>query len=135
MVHHRGIRMNINMTKISIIFFCLIQFLWTQDYKVLSSQVTGGQSNSNSDSFNLTSGSLSHSVKSSSSDSFSVSQGITGITQSLYALPPVVNAFIADTIYKPKKNSAIIFPSNFMFPHSVNQVIEGTRYSIITWLM
>ena len=42
---------------------------------------------------------------------------------------------IADTIYKPKKNSAIIFPSNFMFPHSVNQVIEGTRYSIITWLM
>ena len=42
---------------------------------------------------------------------------------------------IADTIYKPKKNSAIIFPSNFMFPHSVNQVIEGTRYSVITWLM
>ena len=42
---------------------------------------------------------------------------------------------IADIIYKPKKNSAIMFPSNFMFPHSVNQVIEGTRYSIITWLM
>ena len=42
---------------------------------------------------------------------------------------------IADTIYKPKKNSAIMFPSNFMFPHSVNRVLEGTRYSIITWLM
>ena len=42
---------------------------------------------------------------------------------------------IADTIYKPKKNSAIMFPSNFMFPHSVNRVLEGTRYSIIAWLM
>ena len=42
---------------------------------------------------------------------------------------------IADPIYNPQKNSAIIFPSNFMFPHSVNQVLEGTRYSIITWLM
>ena len=42
---------------------------------------------------------------------------------------------IADIIYKPKKNSAIMFPSNFMFPHSVNQVLEGTRYSIIAWLM
>ena len=29
---------------------------------------------------------------------------------------------IADTIYKPKRNSAIIFPSNFMFPHSVNKI-------------
>ena len=42
---------------------------------------------------------------------------------------------IADNIYKPKKNSSIIFPSNFMFPHSVNRIEEGTRYSIITWLM
>tara|TARA_B100002019_G_scaffold288050_1_gene301059 strand:+ start:111 stop:656 length:546 start_codon:yes stop_codon:yes gene_type:complete len=42
---------------------------------------------------------------------------------------------VADTIYKPKRNSAIIFPSNFMFPHSVNKIEKGTRYSIITWLM
>tara|TARA_Y100000817_G_scaffold198878_1_gene155647 strand:- start:161 stop:706 length:546 start_codon:yes stop_codon:yes gene_type:complete len=42
---------------------------------------------------------------------------------------------ISDTMYKPKRNSAIIFPSNFMFPHSVNKIIKGTRYSIITWLM
>ena len=42
---------------------------------------------------------------------------------------------VADNIYKPKKNSSIIFPSNFMFPHSVNKIEEGTRYSIITWLM
>ena len=42
---------------------------------------------------------------------------------------------ISDIVYKPKKNSAIIFPANFMFPHSVNKVEKGTRYSIITWLM
>ena len=42
---------------------------------------------------------------------------------------------VADTMYKPKRNSAIIFPSNFMFPHSVNKIIKGTRYSIVTWLM
>ena len=42
---------------------------------------------------------------------------------------------VADTLYKPKKNSAIIFPANFMFPHYVNKVTKGTRYSIITWLM
>ena len=42
---------------------------------------------------------------------------------------------VADTMYKPKKNSAIIFPANFMFPHYVNKVTKGTRYSIITWLM
>ena len=42
---------------------------------------------------------------------------------------------IADTMYKPKKNSAILFPSCFMFPHYVNKITKGTRYSIITWLM
>ena len=42
---------------------------------------------------------------------------------------------IADTIYKPKKNSAILFPSCFMFPHYVNKVEKGIRYSTITWLM
>lgn len=42
---------------------------------------------------------------------------------------------VADTMYKPKKNSAIIFPANFMFPHYVKPISKGTRYSIITWLM
>jgi len=42
---------------------------------------------------------------------------------------------IADKVYTPKRNSAIIFPSNFMFPHYVNKIEFGTRYSIITWLM
>ncbi len=42
---------------------------------------------------------------------------------------------IADKVYTPKRNSAIIFPANFMFPHHVNKIEFGTRYSIITWLM
>ena len=42
---------------------------------------------------------------------------------------------IADTMYKPEKGSAIIFPSNFMFPHYVNKIAKGTRYSIVTWIM
>ena len=42
---------------------------------------------------------------------------------------------VSDIIFKPKKNSSIIFPSTFMFPHYVNKVTKGTRYSIITWVM
>ena len=37
--------------------------------------------------------------------------------------------------YKTVKGSAIVFPSNFMFPHAVKKVEKGTRYSIVTWLM
>lgn len=35
--------------------------------------------------------------------------------------------------YKLKKGSAIIFPSNFMYPHEIMPITKGTRYSIITW--
>ena len=42
---------------------------------------------------------------------------------------------ISDITYKTKKGSAIVFPSNFMFPHEVKLVEKGTRYSIVTWLM
>jgi predicted 2-oxoglutarate/Fe(II)-dependent dioxygenase YbiX len=34
-----------------------------------------------------------------------------------------------------KKGSAIMFPSNFLYPHSVLPVINGTRYSIVTWFI
>lgn len=30
---------------------------------------------------------------------------------------------------------AVIFPSNFMFPHQVNKVTKGTRYAIIGWVI
>ena len=42
---------------------------------------------------------------------------------------------ISDIKYNPKQGSAIIFPSNFMFPHEVKTIKKGTRYSIVTWLM
>jgi predicted 2-oxoglutarate/Fe(II)-dependent dioxygenase YbiX len=35
--------------------------------------------------------------------------------------------------YKLNKGDALMFPSNFMFPHEVMKVTEGTRYAIITW--
>jgi predicted 2-oxoglutarate/Fe(II)-dependent dioxygenase YbiX len=38
-------------------------------------------------------------------------------------------------IYPLKKRSAIMFPSNFLYPHSVLPVINGTRYSIVTWFI
>ena len=34
-----------------------------------------------------------------------------------------------------KRGDAIIFPSNFMFPHEVKKVKSGTRWSIVSWLM
>ena len=34
-----------------------------------------------------------------------------------------------------EKGSSIMFPSNFMYPHSILPVTEGTRYSIVTWFL
>ena len=45
------------------------------------------------------------------------------------------NFLIAENEYQTAKGSAIVFPSNFMFPHAVKKVEKGTRYSIVTWLM
>ena len=30
---------------------------------------------------------------------------------------------------------AVIFPSNFMFPHQVNKVTKGTRFALIGWVI
>jgi len=30
---------------------------------------------------------------------------------------------------------AVIFPSNFMFPHQVNKITQGTRYALIGWVI
>ena len=35
--------------------------------------------------------------------------------------------------FKLNKGDAILFPSNFMYPHEIMPVISGVRYSIITW--
>ena len=42
---------------------------------------------------------------------------------------------ISNITYNTKKGSAIIFPSNFMFPHEVKKITHGERWSIVTWLM
>jgi hypothetical protein len=34
-----------------------------------------------------------------------------------------------------KPNRLIIWPSNFMFPHSVKPVTKGVRYSIVAWFV
>jgi Rps23 Pro-64 3,4-dihydroxylase Tpa1-like proline 4-hydroxylase len=34
---------------------------------------------------------------------------------------------------KPEAGSAIFFPSNFVFTHSVNEISEGVRYSLPNW--
>ncbi len=36
--------------------------------------------------------------------------------------------------YKPEKNSMLIFPSTYVYNHSVNKVYNGTRYAVVSWL-
>jgi len=36
--------------------------------------------------------------------------------------------------YKPKANEMILFPSTYVYNHSVSEVTEGTRYSVVSWL-
>jgi predicted 2-oxoglutarate/Fe(II)-dependent dioxygenase YbiX len=43
--------------------------------------------------------------------------------------------FDREVVIKSSTGSAIMFPSNFMYPHEVMPVMKGTRYSIITWLV
>jgi len=39
-----------------------------------------------------------------------------------------------DITYKPKANELLIFPSTYVYNHSVLPVIEGTRYAVVSWL-
>jgi len=41
--------------------------------------------------------------------------------------------FDGEYILKPKKGSAIVFPSTFIYPHQILPVMSGTRYSIVSW--
>ena len=42
--------------------------------------------------------------------------------------------FFDEYIIEKKVGSAIVFPSNFMFPHGVLPVSNGDRHAIITWI-
>ena len=35
---------------------------------------------------------------------------------------------------KLDKGSVVFFPSNFMYPHGIQPITKGTRYSIVSWL-
>lgn len=39
-----------------------------------------------------------------------------------------------DLLYKPKANELLVFPSTFVYMHSVNAVESGTRYAVVSWL-
>jgi len=43
--------------------------------------------------------------------------------------------FDKEKVIKCKKGSISMFPSNFMYPHEIMPVFNGTRYSIETWLL
>jgi hypothetical protein len=36
--------------------------------------------------------------------------------------------------FKPKANQMILFPSTYVYNHSVSPVISGTRYAVVSWL-
>ena len=42
--------------------------------------------------------------------------------------------FFDEYVIEKKVGSAIVFPSNFMFPHAVLPVSNGDRHAIITWI-
>ena len=43
--------------------------------------------------------------------------------------------FNREKVYKLDAGDVIVFPSNFMYPHEILPVTNGTRFSIITWVV
>ena len=43
--------------------------------------------------------------------------------------------FDREIMMRLSKGSALLFPSNFMYPHEIMPVKDGTRYSIVTWFI
>ena len=41
--------------------------------------------------------------------------------------------FDQETQIRGGAGSVVVFPANFMYPHEITDVTEGTRYSIVTW--
>ena len=41
--------------------------------------------------------------------------------------------FDQETQIRGGAGSVVLFPANFMYPHEITDVTEGTRYSIVTW--
>lgn len=43
--------------------------------------------------------------------------------------------FFDEVVIPAKTGQAIVFPSNFLFPHAVSRIESGVRYSIVTWML
>ncbi len=43
--------------------------------------------------------------------------------------------FGGEKLYRLNKGDVLMFPSNFLYPHQILPVTNGTRYSIVTWLI
>jgi len=41
--------------------------------------------------------------------------------------------FFDDYKIKTKTGDLIIFPSCFLYPHAIEEVTKGTRYSFVSW--
>ena len=122
------------MSELTLVVFLIFQLMTAQNYNVNTPQITGGQENSSSDNYKLNSNTSSLSAEYSSSDSFSVSQGIMGVTKGLYALPPAVNAFIADTIYRngmPIRVQGILTDINGIASADLHLQLGGSQEPII----
>ena len=39
-----------------------------------------------------------------------------------------------NTVIPLKTGSVVVFPSNFMYPHRVNTITQGIRYSYVSWV-
>ena len=39
-----------------------------------------------------------------------------------------------DYEYKLKTGETIMFPSNFLYPHSIKKITKGIRYSMVSWV-
>jgi len=49
----------------------------------------------------------------------------------IFATPDFKN----DLTIEKKKNTLIVWPSNFMYPHMVKPVTKGTRFSVVGWAL
>ena len=122
------------MSELALVVFLVFQLLIAQNYNVNTPQITGGQQSSSSDNYNLSSNTATQSADASSSDSLSFSPGIMGVTKGLYALPPVVSAFIADTIYRdgmPIRVQGILTDLNGIASADLHLQLGGSQEPII----
>jgi predicted 2-oxoglutarate/Fe(II)-dependent dioxygenase YbiX len=42
--------------------------------------------------------------------------------------------FFGDEPFLLEPGDVVLFPSNFLFPHSVDEVLSGVRYSVVSWM-